>query len=459
MKKQASHQPWAIFFLLLGLSLSLRLFGLNAGFWEDEITTLTRFAHKGWLNVLTEIPYPNNHILYTLLLKLSINIFGEHEWSARLPALIFGALTPPICYLVLRKRFSEFVGICSGLFMALNYWMVWFSQDARGYSGMFLFSFLGTNFFLEYIERRDWRTGLAYVLSAGVSVYFHLYGIFIIAAQAGWAAVCCFRNRTDARVFAYVCAAAVLSMLLYLPGASQLYRYATTDARLVTQLEYLRFDAATVLGNLMLMLTGTKNWAVCAAIAVVATPGLFRLSSKWPGFAAVNIFSIIGVFAFTMTARVFIFPRFVFFVFPCFMAAVALGLEFATDQIKSKRAKNIFRFLLPALIAALLAPPLLNYYQLGKEPFKAATLYVRTNHPGVQVITNRKAMKYYMPEIVLAMDKSGPDLELVRGKLVFARRIIWENLSNKEIKKVCHAEKIWLSAGFEEHDFILLNCQ
>ena len=82
---------WIIFSLLAALSLALRIFRINQGLWYDEIDTLLKFVRSDWLKIMTSVPVPNNHILYTILAKVSITLFGEREWSLRLPALIAGA--------------------------------------------------------------------------------------------------------------------------------------------------------------------------------------------------------------------------------------------------------------------------------------------------------------------------------------------------------------------------------
>jgi mannosyltransferase len=458
MTRRKPSEKVLVCLLLFILSISLRLVRLDAGLWEDEITTLTRFASQAWLQALTEIPYPNNHLLYTLLLKLSLLIFGEHEWSARLPALALGSLTPPVFYLVMSRRFSWFAAICSGLFSCLNYWMVWFSQDARGYSGMFLFGMLGTYFFLEFIERNQRRSGAAYVLCATLACYFHLYAIFLIAAQLIWAAVGLLRKKIPASVLGHVLAAGVLGLVLYLPGASQLYHYTVTDARLGAQVSHMRFDPAMTFGKLLLMMAGTKNQVVGAIIALAALPGLAVLARKWRGFLAVNLIAVFLISAFTVIARVFIFPRFLFFVYPVFLFALALGVDALIGQLNSKSLKNIFCILLPVVIALGLIPPLADYYRLGKEPFKAAAEYAWANHPGMPLVTSRRAMKYYMPEAI-ATPGASPDLDMVRDKLVFVRNLEWRKLSGSELAGHCRLEKVWPSAGFEEHDFLLLYCQ
>jgi uncharacterized membrane protein len=457
MQKTASSQK-CIFFFLLAFSFLLRLVRLNMGFWEDEITTVVRFARSDWLSIITQMPYPNNHILYTLLLKLSVTLFGEKEWSARLPAVIIGSLTPPAVYLVFSKRFSQAASFLAGLFMALNYWAVWFSQDARGYCGLILFGFLGVWFFSRYLEKPEWRNGILYVLAAGIAVQFHLYGIFIVAAQLLWTVFVMAKKRKfeDASVLA-LCAAA-FGLGLYAMAAGQLYKYTTSDAREIAQIKYLNFALGPVLLRLLMMLAGTKTIIFCALLLLLSLPGMLKLLKVWPAFSAIYLASAVLAIAFTAVAKVFIFPRFLFYLAPFFLISLGLSVELIGNLVSGRVAKLSLYFLTAGIVCAMLIPSLINYYRVGKENYKQAAIYISQKFPGREVITNRKAFTYYMPNATILSQKSGPTPEIVRGKLILVRRLGWENYDNQAVKDICRTEKRWDSAGFEEHSIILLDC-
>ena len=449
------------FLLLLLFSVILRLLRLDMGFWRDEIITITEFVSKPWLKIITDIPYPNNHILYSILSKLSILLFGEKEWSARLPAMIFGSLTPPIFYLILKKRFSQFVSISAATFLSLNFWSVWFSQDARGYSGMILLGLLGIYFFLKYIEQRRTKFFLGYVLCAGISVHFHLYGLFLIMGELCWAMWHWTRKKIEWRILLAVLVALVLGLILYLPGAEELYKYTTGSAKNVG-LRGLNFLLAK---ELLSMLAGNRNSVMTIILGLIALPGFFRLIKKWSGFLIINLIAAIGVVILTYLMRVFIYPRFLSFLLPLFALGLALSLEIITEALKSiirkKISITIFSYCLAGLISISFIPSLVNYYRLGKAGFRDLTEYLRKNHSEQKALAygiTPKTFLYYYPEAqpVEKSEKLSP--ELIKGKVIISDMTDWDEYNIVIVSDYCFLEKVWFSSGFKENTLALLNC-
>ena len=84
---------WPWLYALLGLAL--RLPGLDRSLWHDEIVTVTFFAGCPIGHLLSFYPYPNNHILHSLLLK-PLLLAGDAEWLIRIPALAAGVAAIPL---------------------------------------------------------------------------------------------------------------------------------------------------------------------------------------------------------------------------------------------------------------------------------------------------------------------------------------------------------------------------
>ena len=83
--------------LMVAVALLVRLPGLGSSFWYDEIITLVHSVRLPWNQVFTTYPSPNHHVLYIVLAKLSVSLFGESEVTLRLPAAIAGWYWPPAC--------------------------------------------------------------------------------------------------------------------------------------------------------------------------------------------------------------------------------------------------------------------------------------------------------------------------------------------------------------------------
>ena len=465
MEKRDKKTKWGIFAFLLAVSLALRLYRLNMSFWMDELITVTEFVSKPWLKIITEVPYPNNHILYTLLAKLSMTVFGEHEWSARLPAMIMGAITPPAAYLIFRKRFSEFVAAGAGLFLALNFWSVWFSQDARGYSAYILFSLLSTYFFLEYLDKGGRRLALLYVLTATVCVWFYLYGFFIIAGQGLWLLVMLVRKKTDAKKLGPVLLAALLGIALYLPGLSQIWHYSISQ----TRMSKMHGLSLIFLKDFLGLCFGLDEINLITLASIIALIGLFTTLKKWPGFFVIYLSASLGIVVFSGLEKLFIYPRFLSFFMPVFPIAFINLFDLPKIAMPPKSIKRfesitnrISKMLICLVIALILIANLARYYNKGKEGFRDSAQYLAQNYSPDKVICYGIICKelgyYYKAPMTETDEKFQLTPEFIKGKAIISRKVDWTQFNLEVARQYCLEEKVWSSSGYKENILWLLKC-
>jgi len=456
-----NQKKWILAIILLLLSVALRLIRLETSFWMDEIITITRFVPEPWLKIISEVPYPNNHILYTLLAKLSILVLGEKEWSARLPALIFGSLTPGLLYLIVRKRFSDLAGFCAGLFLALNYWSVWFSQDARGYSALILFGLLSNWLCLEYLDRGERKLVIAYALVSALCVWFYLYSLFLILGQLLWAITRLRQKEIPGQKLILIFAAALLGISIYLPSLPELFQYALSADKMA------RLHPVNLLffKDLLLMLAGSRKIGIAVFFVIISLPGWFYLAEKWRGFVAVNLIAALGIIIVSALFRFFIYPRFLIFLLPVFALGAGLSVKIPSWILyaRSNRLGKALSYLLMAVMVLLLIPGLLNYYALGKEGFKDAADYLASHHRGEKIICYGiicpELSYYYSGEFLEASEKGELTKEMIKGKRIISRRVDWNPAHLDLARDFCYTEKVWRSAGYKENILILFNCQ
>ncbi|HNU06455.1 MAG TPA: glycosyltransferase family 39 protein [Pyrinomonadaceae bacterium] len=165
------------------VAVGLRLPNLNSDLWVDEVLTLVDYARKPLGEILTSFPNQNQHMLYSILARGAFGIFGESPWALRLPALIFG--TGSIWALFALGR--RIIGIKQALFasalMTVSYHHIWFSQNARGYTGLLFFALLATWLWFEALEKNEWRWWLAYSAALTFGLYVHMTMAFVVAAH------------------------------------------------------------------------------------------------------------------------------------------------------------------------------------------------------------------------------------------------------------------------------------
>lgn len=137
--------------VITGLALILRLWQINSDLWMDEIITIVQYMRQSPFEASTTFNSANQHLLNSVLGSVSIHVFGESIWAVRLSALLFGVATIPAFFFLARLVTERREAIVATLFLTLSYHHVWFTQNARGYSGMIFFTVLSTFFLIRWL--------------------------------------------------------------------------------------------------------------------------------------------------------------------------------------------------------------------------------------------------------------------------------------------------------------------
>ena len=182
-KKHAGKAVVASMVIIILLSLFLRLYDLNDGLWIDEILTYVNYAKLPYGEIITTFESENQHFLYSILAHTSFLLFGESAWSLRLPAVLFGVGSILALYLLGREVANEREAILSALLLTFTYYHVWFSQNARGYSGLLFWALLSSWFLVRGLrEDRPWLW-VGFAFSAALGIYTHLTMVFVVVGQ------------------------------------------------------------------------------------------------------------------------------------------------------------------------------------------------------------------------------------------------------------------------------------
>lgn len=181
--KSQSIRPWMWAALLTILGAALRIIGLNKGLWWDEISFLINTVRHPLVEIITVFPGDTQHPLYSILARLSIDLFGEHPWSLRLPAMIFGTLSIPAIYMLGVAVSTQAEALIAAALLSVSYHHVWFSQNARGYTALAFWALLSTMFLLEGIRTGHRRPYVLYAVAASLGIYTHLTMTFLVASH------------------------------------------------------------------------------------------------------------------------------------------------------------------------------------------------------------------------------------------------------------------------------------
>ena len=124
-----------IIYLVLLLSLFLRLISLNQSLWLDEAINVLAAKNYSFYEMLTKYAIADFHPPgYFSILWVWTHIFGFSEISVRSPSVIFGVLTIFVTYLFVTKLVSKKVGLLCAFLLTINPLHIYYSQEARMYS-------------------------------------------------------------------------------------------------------------------------------------------------------------------------------------------------------------------------------------------------------------------------------------------------------------------------------------
>lgn len=180
---RSSRVTWAVVALLCAVALALRLWRLDTDLWLDEVLTLADFLRQPFGRIFATFPSQNQHPLYSLLAHASILMFGDTFAAVRVPAVLFGVASIWALFLLGRRLAGTREALLACVLMTCSYHHVWFSQNARGYSGLLFFSTLSTWLWVEATARGTLRHWLMYAACVWLGIWIHMTMVFVVAAH------------------------------------------------------------------------------------------------------------------------------------------------------------------------------------------------------------------------------------------------------------------------------------
>jgi 4-amino-4-deoxy-L-arabinose transferase-like glycosyltransferase len=211
-----------IFLLILAAGLMLRLAALNDPVSYDEAYTYIAFVRQNWFGILSDYSLPNNHLLNSLLIKLSTSLLGNSPWAMRLPAFVAGLAAIPLIWALGKRLFTPEIALAASALVAWLPALVHYDTAARGYSLVSLFTLLAWLAGWFALQKNNWRCWLG----LSVSIALGFFAIPTMALPAGGLYLWIFGEallRREKRLVVYLrwfasgLLAGLLTFLLYLP--------------------------------------------------------------------------------------------------------------------------------------------------------------------------------------------------------------------------------------------------
>ncbi len=351
---------------LLALALALRLVDLGDGLWYDEIVTLVNYVRRPLGDIVTTYDSQNQHLLYSIMARVSVSAFGESAWALRLPAALAGVLSLWAVVAFGRRVVSAREALLAALLLAVSYHHVWFSQNARGYTMLLAGTLAGTAALLALMEPDQAgaarRRVAAFALVTALTLYTHVTAAFVVAAQGLVWLTLVAAGRTDrpsrGRVLTAFAAAGVLALLVYLPVLSQFVTTLTRPTMAGVAVEWknpLWLVAETARG---LSQGVPGGWPVLVAGVVVFGTGVASCALRAPAALGLMVLPVVLTAAAMLATAHNLWPRLFFFA-AGFAALIVVRGGFAVSERllpRNGRALATAGCLLAAFASAVTVP-------------------------------------------------------------------------------------------------------
>jgi mannosyltransferase len=405
------------------LALVLRSHELNSDFWLDEIRATLDAREMSVLEVTGSYVRSNVHLLNTLLMKLSFAVFGEAEWSARLPVVLFGTASVPVLYWVGRSVASREVSLGAALLLAVSYHHIFFSQNARGYVPYIFFSLVSSALLVRGFRDDRRRTWVLYVLTMVLNFASILISGFVFASHilVGAFALVQVKLRGDSplplfrRLALVFGSAATLGFHLYSVQLPQVIAY--LDATYASPTSGYRLFSAEFVRELTRGLSSSLGPTFlfgALPFLVIAGIGFYTFVRRQWTLAAALVLPAILTAVLLFIRGLTTSPRFFLLGLPVAVLTAVLTADLCARFVARKLERGTsFRLgAVTAIVLLLTAGSLASlgrYYSVAKQPYRASLEYAAAERrPGeivVAIHTARRGCAYYAPGAGLSEDR------------------------------------------------------
>ncbi|UUO08503.1 glycosyltransferase family 39 protein [Blastopirellula sp. J2-11] len=173
---------WRSLLLIALLGLCLRMLPLSESFWLDELHSAWTIAGD-WNDVAGRVLQGNNSPLYFWGLKGIAAIFGDSEWTLRMPSVFCGCATLiGVAILVRHWSGSGLAGCVAALLIALDRDMIFYATEVRPYAAVQLGCLALFATTIRLWGDFTMRDAAIWALLAAVTIHLHITaGLFVAA--------------------------------------------------------------------------------------------------------------------------------------------------------------------------------------------------------------------------------------------------------------------------------------
>ena len=377
---------------VLGVAVALRLYRLDAGLWYDEIVAYVQYARMPFGTLVSTYTSESQHFLFNVLAHAAVTVLGESASAVRLPAVLFGVGSVLALFLFGRRVAGTHEALLAAALMTVSYHHVWFSQNARGYSGLLCFTLLSSWLLLRALDGARLAPWIAYAAAAALGMYVHVTMLFVIAVHFAVALAAVIHRRADRELAVATLAGfgltALLTFQLY---ALVLPQFVGTIGQDTSVVDW-KSPLWTVLELVRGLRVGLVGGAVLAAGGLVFLAGLGSFARRAPVLVVLLLVPPAAGASLVLGMGHPLWPRFFFFAFGFVLLVVVRGVIVLGEAVghRLRMPATSRRRLATALASGLivLSAATVPAAYAPKQDYQGALAFVeRSRQPGDAVVT------------------------------------------------------------------------
>ena len=169
-------------FLIVIFGLLIRLTAIDKpdGLWNDEYISWyisTKSTSDGFFQAI----FQNCHMpLYYFYLKIWTFLFGNGDVTLRISSVLPSVLSIITMFFVGKEIKNEETGYLCAAFSAMSGFLIYFSQEVRFYSLLFLFSALAILFMMRLAEKQSKANYICFFITNLLVILTHTIGFVFV---------------------------------------------------------------------------------------------------------------------------------------------------------------------------------------------------------------------------------------------------------------------------------------
>ena len=420
-KKIQKQRPWlkpehvAIICCMIVVGTLLRLYHLGThSLWLDEAFT-AMFISRDFTFLIDNCVHDRGPLpLMYILPLIAQTIAGNNsECTLRFFDFFFGSLGIFIIFLIARRIYKHPISVLTSVFLlTVSSFHHYYSQDARGYTGLAVLSMIQLVFLFNALthEHKMFPWWLFYTISVIAALYITLFSIFLIISNTLFIGLWLFviqrgswdKKKKQQVVVSYsISTAAILISIAFW---------------LMFSLPYLGkaqalFDKVSPLKCLAFMLSAYNeymggNILLSAGIMVLIIAGFIYADNRIRFIMAYPFLifaAAYAVFQFSPLTPGFLHPRYVIMALPFLFLAAGISLALLYTRLPSKIPVYIIGILILGGYGIVNVKGILHNYATEKQDWRSAGKYIAEHYQAGDVIfaganSCSVVLFYYLPE-------------------------------------------------------------